>query len=128
MTAKNQGISYCNFLNLKQVIGDIEENMIVTQQTNQENQCKNLLKLRTFIKFKDYNGTPVYLKKPLSFIQRKFTAKIRLGCLEIRLETVRWARPRLPEESRIRLVCPNQDKEPETELHFLFNCPNQNPN
>ena len=114
--------------NLKHVIATLEENMIVTQQTNQENQCKNLLKLRTFIKFKDYNGTPVYLKKPLSFIQRKFTAKIRLGCLEIRLETVRWARPRLPEESRIRLVCPNQDKEPETELHFLFNCPNQNPN
>ena len=108
--------------NLKQIVGTLEENMIVTQQATQKDQCENLPKLRTFIKFKDFSCTPVYLKKPLSFIQRKFIAKLRLGCLEIRLETGRWARPRLPEESRICLVCPNQDQEPESELHFLFKC------
>ena len=55
-------------------------------------------------------------------IQRKFLAKIRLGCLEIRIETGRYARPRLTEEARTCQVCPNPQKETESEHHFLFEC------
>ena len=49
-------------------------------------------------------------------------AKSRLGCLEIRLETGRWARPRLAEEDRICLVCENLEKNVENEFHFLYKC------
>ena len=45
-----------------------------------------------------------------------------MGCLEIRIETGRYARPRLPEEAGTCLVCPNQNQEVENEVHFLFNC------
>ena len=58
----------------------------------------------------------------MSFIQRKFISKLRLGCLEIRLETGRYARPRLPAEARLCQVCENQDEEVEDEIHFLFYC------
>ena len=66
--------------------------------------------------------TPSYLTKPLSFIQRKCLAKLRLGCLELRLETGRWARPRLPVEDRLCQVCENQEAKIEDEIHFLFYC------
>ena len=49
-------------------------------------------------------------------------AKLRLGCLEIRIESGRYARPRLPEEERICQICHNPGQSPETELHFLFQC------
>ena len=49
-------------------------------------------------------------------------AKLRLGCLEIRIETGRYARPRLPEEERTCQICPNQGQAPESELHFLSQC------
>ena len=63
-----------------------------------------------------------YLAKTLSFIQRKFLAKIRLGCLEIRIETGRYSRPRLPEASRICLACPEPTNQIENEYHFIFEC------
>ena len=65
---------------------------------------------------------PSYISKPLSFVQRKFLAKLRLGCLEIRIETGRYARPRLPEEARICQICQNQGQTKEDEVHFLFKC------
>ena len=108
--------------NLKEVVEKLQSNLLLTQQENLKTQCANLPKLRTFIKFKDFCNTPSYLTKPLSFIQRKFLAKIRLGCLEIRIETGRYARPRLTEEARTCQVCPNPQKETESEHHFLFEC------
>ena len=48
---------------------------------------------------------------------------MRLGCLELRLETGRWARPRLAEEARLCQVCENPDEIVENEYHFLFQCP-----
>ena len=78
---------------LKLVVENLQSCMIQTQQTALKNECGNKPKLRTFVRFKDFSMTPSYLTKPLSFIQRKFFAKTRLGCLEIRLETWRYARP-----------------------------------
>ena len=49
-------------------------------------------------------------------------AKIRLGCLEIRIETGRYARPRLPGEARICQICHNPGQVQENEFHFLFQC------
>ena len=100
----------------------MQKSMLLAQQANIKVECQNKPKLRTFVKFKEFSRTPSYLTKPLSFIQRKFLAKIRLGCLEIRIETGRYARPRLSEEARTCLVCPNQNQEVENEVHFLFNC------
>ena len=94
--------------------------MLNRQQTQIKTQCLNSPKLRTFIKFKDFFSTPKFLTKPLSFVQRKFLAKIRLGCLELRIETGRYARPRLPPESRLCQVC--NEQKVEDEFHFLFEC------
>ena len=88
-------------------------------------------KLWTFIKFKDFNETPVYILKPLSFHQRRMMAKTRLGCLPIRLETAWYSIPRLPEDERNCLVCKNSNFFPtndphlyhlESEIHYLFIC------
>ena len=107
---------------LKSTIEKLKASMLKAQQVSLEAQCAAKPKLRTFIKFKDFYTTPCYVSKPLSFIQRKFMAKIRLGCLEIRMETGRYARPRLPEEARICQICQNPGQTPESEVHFLLEC------
>ena len=61
-------------------------------------------------------------------------AKLRLGCLPLRIETGRYAAPRLvPEEERTCQMCKPEDllvdtgqanEQPiESEVHFLFVCP-----
>ena len=114
-TANNQSaiLESGAVFDLKHIVEKLQNAMLLTQQTSLKTQCVEKPKLRTFVKFKDFATTPSYLTKPLSFIQRKFLAKTRLGCLEIRLETGRYARPSLPEEARTCLVCPNANKEPE---------------
>ena len=111
-----------NLFSLKQVIEKLHSSMLKRQQILSKTECQNSSKLRTFVKFKDFSNTPNYLTKPLTFIQRKFLAKIRLGCLEIRVETGRYARPRLPAESRLCQVCENNDQKVEDEFHFIFEC------
>ena len=63
---------------------------------------------------------PPHIYKPLSFIQRKLTAKLRLGMLHLRVETGRFSRPRLEPEERICLTCNNGQVEDES--HFLLHC------
>ena len=109
-----------NLFSLKDVINKLHSSMLKKQQVQIKTQCLNTPKLRTFVKFKDFFSTPKILTKPLSFIQRKFLAKIRLGCLELRIETGRYARPRLPPESRLCQVC--NEQKIEDEFHFLFEC------
>ena len=68
------------------------------------------------------------LIKPLSFLQRKILSKIRLGSLELRIETGRFSRPRLEVHERLCLPCKTSNLaagcEPniETEYHFIFVC------
>ena len=107
---------------LKSTVDHMKHQLIQIQQNILQIECAQKPKLRTFLKFKDFCTTPSYLTKPLSFIQRKFVAKIRLGCLEIRLETGRWVRPKIVEESRICQVCENLDQKIEDEYHFTFEC------
>ena len=107
---------------LKQTVDNLKSEMLQKQQNTLKTECSQKPKLRTFVKFKNFSETPAYLTKPLSFIQRRSLAKLRLGCLEIRLETGRWARPRLAEEARICQACENQEENIENENHFLFEC------
>ena len=71
---------------------------------------------------------PAYVTKPLTFLQKKHLSKIRLGSLELRIESGRFSRPRLEINERICLICRDTnlglDLEPqiETEAHFLFFC------
>ena len=68
---------------------------------------------------------PSYVKKPLTFLQKKQIAKIRLGSLAIRIESGRFSRPCLEIHQRICLVCRDNNisevLEPfvETEYHFV---------
>ena len=93
-----------------------------------KNECMQQSKLRTFNKFKHFGSTPAYVIKPMSFYQRKQFAKLRLGSLELRIETGRFSRPRLEIHERLCLICSekrsqnNLEPEIETEIHFLFSC------
>ena len=114
---------------MKAVIQKLQQNLLKVQQTRLELECLNKPKLRTFITFKKFHEMPAYLKRTLSFAQRKIMAKLRLGCLPIRLETGRYSRPRLLENERICQVCYQSNVtsnpyigEVEHEVHFLFNC------
>ena len=78
-------------------------------------------KLRTYVKLDDFFSSKQFIHKPLTFIQRKFLAKLRLGVLPIRIETGRY-HPRLEEADRICLVC-NEPNAIENEIHFLLKCP-----
>ena len=83
--------------------------------------AKVLPKLRTYNLISEFSTDKSYLSKPLSFVQRKFLAKLRLGVLPIRIETGRFERPRKEAADRICKQCPNNS--PETEVHFLIECP-----
>ena len=89
------------------------------------NECKLLPKLRTFMMFKDFTSEPIYVRKPLDFNLRRLIARLRLGCLPLRLETGRYSIPRLPEEERVCFLCAKECDNPEveSECHFLFKCP-----
>jgi hypothetical protein len=97
-----------------------------------KNECEQNPKLRTFLTFKEFNKIPSYVTKPLTFLQKKHLAKIRLGSLEIRIESGRFSRPRLEIYQRLCLVCRDSNVslglEPcvETEFHFVFICSKYN--
>ena len=132
--------SGCNFddlftsnssFDIKNVVSDIKNQFKYFQNNYLSTECASKPKLRTFIKFKDFNETPVYILKTLTFHQHRMMAKTRLGCLPIRLETARYSIPRLPESERNCLVCKNSSFYPtnnpnlyhiESEIHYLFIC------
>ena len=92
------------------------------------NECEQKTKLRTFLKFKTFNELPSFVTKPLTFLQKKHIAKIRLGSLALRIKSGRFSRPRLEIHERLCLVCKDQnlslglDPCVETEFHFIFIC------
>ena len=95
-------------------------------------KCEQMPKLRTFLTFKKFDKMPAYVSKPLSFLQKKITAKIRLGSLELRIESGRFSRPRLQVHERVCLLCRDtnqadgQEPSVETEFHFIFICSHYN--
>ena len=107
---------------IRPILNRLKSKMLLRQQLYLKNECLSLPKLRTFNQFKDFSSTPSYITKPLSFIQRRFLAKLRLGCLELRIETGRYSRPRLPPELRTCQTCGDREPQIEDEFHFLFEC------
>ena len=85
-----------------------------------QNSCLSMPKLQTYVKINYFNEEKAYLHKPISFIQRAFIAKFKLGILPIRIETGRFARPYLPENERTCLQCNSFSIE--NESHFALYC------
>ena len=110
-----------------QVVKTIDSFFQKDQAEYLKQECLKMPKLRTFTRFKDFGSLPSYLTKPLSFIQRKKLAKLRLGCLELRIESGRYCRPTLDFAQRVCPGCEQLDGDGETpvetELHFLYDCP-----
>ena len=85
-------------------------------------ECLAMPKLRTFNLFKDFQSRPIYLSKPLNFFQRRALANIKIGSFRLRVETLRYFRPKVPYERRFCVTCPNHHFEIENETHYLFSC------
>ena len=102
-------------------ITKLKESMQLKQNVELRMKCNEKPKLRTFVTFKDFGPTPMYLLKPISFVQKKFIAQLRLSALPIRIETGRFERPRLAVLERL---CPSCDdgQSIENEEHFIFYC------
>ena len=78
----------------------------------------NQPKLRTYRQFKMEYQTEPYVKMCMSRCNRSFLAQFRSGVLPLHIETGRFVGKK-PDE-RICHFCKNT---PETEEHFLLNCP-----
>ena len=69
-----------------------------------KSECEQKPKLITFLIFKEFEKIPSYVIKPLTFLQKTYLAKFRLGSLEIRTESGRFSRPRLEPHQHLCLV------------------------
>ena len=115
---------------LKLFVTNMKETFTFLQNEYLATECAEKPKLRTFMLFKDFQAAPVFTYKPLSFFHRRMMAKLRLGCIPLRLETGRYSIPRLPERERKCLVCRNHEtmldpsvtESIENEAHYLFQC------
>ena len=115
-----------SIFNLRETIKSMTVTMLNQQRDIIAHECASKPKLRTFISFKVFETGESYITKPISFIQRRILARLRLGCLPLRIETGRYQVPRLPEEQRTCQVCPPDEQQLvipiESEHHFMFNC------
>ena len=102
-------------------IDNLRQSMLVKQNVDLKTKCEEKPKLRTFNTFKNFGITPPYLLMPLSFVQKKFIAKIRLSALAIRIETGRYERPKLIVQHRLCPSC-KDGQSVENEEHFVFEC------
>ena len=112
-----------SIFDLKSIIENLKTSLLIKDQQKIKNQC-SMPKLRTYNLIADFSSPKVYLLKPLSFIQRKFMAKTRLGVLQLRIETGRYERPKKPAEQRTCKQCSLEVVE--NEAHFLLECPKHN--
>ena len=99
----------------------LKESMKLKQDVELMIKCTEKPKLRTFVTFKDFGPTPVYLLKPISFVQKKFIAQLRLSALPIKIETGRYEKPRIAVHERLCPSC-NDGQSIENEEHFIFYC------
>ena len=104
---------------VKTVISQMQNLMKLKQNGDIKAECFLKPKLRSFVTYKDFSNMSPHMTKPLSFVERNFISKLRLGNLPLRVETGRFCRPPLPEQER---VCYCGSQEIETEAHLLFQC------
>ena len=110
-----------NIFDVKSTINSMRDSLLAKDQQNLKEQCQSKSKLRTFNCISSFSADKEYLQKPLTFVQRKFMAKLRLGVLQLRIETGRYERPRKAAVDRICKQCDQNVTESET--HFLLHCP-----
>ena len=109
-----------NIFDLKSTIQNLKASLLLKDQQKLKNSCA-MPKLRTYNLIAEFSSPKAYLLKPLSFLQRKSVAKLRLGVLPIRLETGRYERPIKPAEERTCQQC--NLGVAEDEIHFTLVCP-----
>ena len=114
-------IFVANIFDLTTTIKTLESSLLKKDLDKFHGQCQIMPKLRTYNRVAIFNAAKCYLTKPLSFIQRKFLAKLRLGVLGLRIETGRYERPRRLPEERICTQCNLGATEDES--HFILHCP-----
>ena len=119
----------------KSVLKLLKDSLLLSDKTMLRRECLSSTKLRTyntlFSPFIAHSSTIAYTRLTMPFKQRKRLAQLRLGCLPIRLETERFARPILPAEQRYCLQpecdnttqnLPDHGKHVDNEFHFLIKC------
>ena len=79
--------------NKEDIISSLTNSLLSNDKMIYMNSCLNYPKLRTYIKINDFFENNNYLYKPLTFSQKSFLAKFRLGILPLRLETGRYSHP-----------------------------------
>ena len=113
-----------NIFDVKTTIETVAKSLHQKDLQKLKNQCAGLPKLRTYITVADFFSQKSYLTRSLSFLQRKFLAKLRLGVLALRIETGRYERP---PKSPVERICKQCNLgETETEEHILVKCPKHN--
>ena len=60
---------------LKNVVQSIKQIFIKDQALYLKSECEEMPKLRTFLKFKQFDQLPAYVNKPLTFLQKKAPCK-----------------------------------------------------
>ena len=107
---------------LKETIGSLKSKMKLIQTNDLKIKCANKPQLKKYIEFKDFEGKPSFLVKPLTFIQRKFLCKLSVSCLELRVCTGRYTNT--PEAARVCSVTEEcgAGLHVESESHFLLYC------
>ena len=96
-------------VDIKYIVDNLKQSMLVKQNVDLKVKCEDKPKLRTFISFKNFGITPPYLLMPISFVQKKFIAKLRLSTLAFLAQ------------NRLCLSCENGFSV-ENEEHFIFSC------
>ena len=110
-----------NIFSVKPVVENLRQVLLQKDLKKLQNQCLKSTKLRTYNLISDFPTKNCYLTKPLSFVQRRAIAKLRLGVLGLRIETGRFERRKKPAAERICKQC--DLNVPKTEIHFLLHCP-----
>ena len=110
--------------NTKMIITSLKASLLNSDKQSFIENCLSFPKLRTYIKITNFNEENIYLYKPLSFSQKSYLAKFKLGVLPIRIETERFCYPILPEKDRVCLQC--NSGVTENEIHFILYCSKHN--
>ena len=123
LNRNNLGHIFSTFpFNIKSTIETLTQSLLIKDQTKWKTTSNDMPKLRTYVKLDDFFCNKQFISKPLTFIQRKFLSKFRLGVLPIRIEVGRYERPPLAEAERVCRAC-NEPDAVENETHFLLKCP-----
>jgi hypothetical protein len=107
-----QSISFCD-------TNEVRKKLISNYNNLWKREIATKPKLRFYRIFKDTFAEEMYLTCSLNRIQRSYIAQLRLGILQLAIETGRYRS--IPLENRICQLCDLNCIE--NEVHFLFICP-----